>query len=235
LSYETQTRKDKSRLKRWVQKRRLADAVALTKGASLPRLIVDYGAGDGAFSLALADAYPAARIICFEPVPAMRAEAEAMTAATHTITVMAEEAAIPSGADIVLCTEVFEHLPPEPSQHALGQILRILSATGRAIFGVPVETGPPALAKGLFRMLRRYGEEDARLGRVLSATFNRPPQRIAQEIAPGRSYFHAHLGFDHRAFEREIARQMNIVKRRTSPLPLGSWAASELYLVTTPR
>jgi SAM-dependent methyltransferase len=235
VSYGDQTRHDRNPLKRWVQRRRLRDAVALTQGRAAPKLIVDYGAGDGALAIALAQAHPAARIVCFEPAMAIRAEAEALTAAHPAITIVAEEADLPSGADIVTCTEVFEHLPPEAFQRALAEIIRVVAPAGIVIFGVPVETGPPALAKGLFRMARRYGEEDARLGRVLAATLYRPPPRTAQEIAPGRSYLHAHLGFDHRAFAREIARRMTIVQRRTSPLPWGSWAASELYLVATPR
>lgn len=230
MNYEQQTRGDASRLKRWVQNRRLADAISLSKLTGAPARIVDYGAGDGALSLALAATFPVASVTCFEPIPAMRAEAARLTASHPAITIAANEAEIPDGADLIVCTEVFEHLPPAPFDHALDEIERIAAPGGLIILGVPVETGPPALAKGLFRMARRYGAEDAQARRVLAATFGRPPSRNPQTIAEGRSYLHAHLGFDHRAFERAIRARFTLVKRRFSPFNLGSWVASELYL-----
>lgn len=235
MNYEQQTRGDASRLKRWVQNRRLSDAVRLSKLAGTPAHIVDYGAGDGALSLALAAAFPAAAITCFEPISSMRAEAVRLTARHRAITVAADEADIPVGAGLIVCTEVFEHLPPDAFEHALSEIERIAAPGGLIIFGVPVETGPPALAKGLFRMARRYGAEDAQPRRVLAATFGRPPSRNPQTIAEGRSYLHAHLGFDQRAFERAIRTRFTIVKRRFSPFNLGSSVASELYLAVKRR
>ncbi len=235
MSYAQQTRGDANGLKRWVQNRRLSDAVRLSKLAGTPSRIVDYGAGDAALSLALAAAFPTASITCFEPIPAMRAEAERLTAGRSAITVAAYEADIQSGADLIVCTEVFEHLPPAAFDHALNEIERIAAPGGLIIFGVPVETGPPALAKGLFRMARRYGAEDAQPRRVLAATLGRPPSRHPQTIAEGRSYLHAHLGFDQRTFERAIRARFTLVKRRFSPFNLGSWLASELYLAVRSR
>lgn len=235
MSYERQTRGDASRLKRWVQHRRLADAIRLTRLAPQPSHIVDYGAGDGAFSLTLASIYPGAQITCFEPVPAMREEALRLVAGHPRITIADNEALIASGADLVVCTEVFEHLPPAEFQRALDEIERISRPSGLIVLGVPVETGPPAFAKGLFRMVRRYGEEDAQPGRVLAATRGRPPQRSAQPVSDGRAHFHAHLGFDHRAFERAIRARFTVQERRFSPWNLGSWFASELYLAVRPR
>ncbi|MFT3808515.1 MAG: class I SAM-dependent methyltransferase [Micropepsaceae bacterium] len=235
MSYERQTRGDASQLKRWVQNRRLADAVSLSGIAGSPTSIVDYGAGDGALSLALADHWPQAQITCFEPIPAMRAEAERLTAGHPRITVVPHESAIPAGADLIVCAEVFEHLPSAAFDHALNEIERVAAPDGLIVLGVPVETGPPALAKGAFRMSRRYGAEDARIGRVLAAAFGRPPTRIPHDLADGRPYLHAHLGFDQRAFERAIRARFILVKRRYSPFNLGSWLASELYLAVRRR
>lgn len=235
MSYDRLTRNDANRLKRWVQRRRLDDALRLAKLAQAPTRIVDYGAGDGALCLALADAFPAAAITCFEPVPSMREEAVRLIAGHPRIQIVGAESAIPAGADIVICTEVFEHLPPAEFERALNEIERIAAPGGLVIFGVPVETGPPALAKGLFRMTRRYGAEDAQPRRILAATLGRPPARIAQEISEGRSYLFAHLGFDQRAFERAARARFDVERRRFSPLNIGSWLASELYLAARRR
>src|SRR6185312_3386599 len=71
-SYAALTREDPNQLKRAVQGRRLADALRLAHGLT-PRLIVDYGGGDGALARSAAALWPRARVICFEPAPRLAA------------------------------------------------------------------------------------------------------------------------------------------------------------------
>ena len=231
-SYAVLTREDPNPLKRAVQNRRLADALGLAQDLA-PRLVVDYGGGDGALCGSAAALWPEARVICFEPAPQLADQARVLLARTPQAQIVSHEAALPAGADdLVFCTEVFEHLPPVETERALSEIGRILAPGGRAVIGVPVEIGPPALAKGLFRALRRPGAFDARAGAIASAMLGRPPaSRPLDEIAAGRAYYPHHLGFDHRALTAAVARRFRIERRTGSPFTaLPPWLNSELYL-----
>jgi SAM-dependent methyltransferase len=172
-------------------------------------------------------------MICFEPAPQLADEARILLAATPRAEVVGSEAALPSGAaDLLFCTEVLEHLPPAETARALAEIDRVLAPGGRAIVGVPVEVGPPALAKGLFRTARRRAEFDGRLGHVLLATLGRPPApRPLAEMIRGRAYYPHHAGFDHRPLLRELGRRFVIERCVGSPFPrLPAWMNSELYV-----
>lgn len=231
-SYAALTREDPNPLKRAVQSRRLADALRLARDIA-PRLVVDYGGGDGALCRSAAEIWPGARVLCFEPAPQLAGQARTLLARTPQAEVVADEAALPSGvADLVFCTEVFEHLPPAETERALDEIARALAPGGRAVIGVPVEIGPPALPKGVFRAARRPGAYDARPTGIAAALVGRPPgQRPLEEIAAGRAYYPHHLGFDHRALVRAVARRFRIERRAGSPFPaLPGWLNSELYL-----
>jgi SAM-dependent methyltransferase len=231
-SYAALTRDDPNPLKRAVQGRRLADALRLARDLS-PGLVVDYGGGDGALCRSAAVLWPQARLICFEPAPQLAAEARTLLAGVARAEVQEAEAALPAAsADLVFCTEVFEHLPPAETDRALDEIARILKPGGRAVIGVPVEIGPPALAKGVFRALRRPGEFDARPGTVLQALAGRPPRpRPLAEISAGRAYYPHHAGFDHRPLVGEISRRFDLERCAGSPFPaLPAWLNSELYV-----
>lgn len=231
-SYAALTRDDPNPLKRAVQARRLSDALRLARELS-PGLIVDYGGGDGALCRSAGQLWPQAQVLCFEPAPQLAAQAVALLAQTPQAQVVEDEAALPcAAADLVFCTEVFEHLPPAETARALDEIARILKPGGHAVIGVPVEIGPPALAKGLFRALRRPGDFDARPAAILQAFAGRPPRpRPLAEISAGRAYFPHHTGFDHRPLVREIAGRFELTARAGSPFPaLPAWLNSELYV-----
>jgi SAM-dependent methyltransferase len=230
-SYARLTRNDPNPLKRWLQRRRLDDALAAA-GPAEPLCIVDYGGGDGALTAMAAERWPDAELICFEPAPRLAAEARALLAGVEQAEVMQSTAEIPDGAaDLVLCTEVFEHLPEAQTAEALAEIERLLMPGGRLVIGVPVEIGPPALLKGLFRMIRRPGAFDARPGNILGSALGRPPApREEAEIAPGLPYFPHHTGFDHRALYAALAARFGVEAVTGSPFPnLPLALASEVY------
>ena len=233
MSYAGLTREDRNGVKRWLHRRRFCDALRLARGGSDPGLVIDYGGGDGAFALLLAERFPLARVICFEPVARLRAEAEDALSGSR-VEIVAEEEGLPSGrADVVFCLEVLEHLPRQPRLRALREIGRVMSADGRLICGVPVEIGPPAVAKGLFRMSRRFGAFDARPGPVMAAAAGRPPRRRrGDDIDAGRAYLPHHLGFDHRRLVTELRAEFRIERLAGSPLPGAPiWLNSELHIV----
>jgi SAM-dependent methyltransferase len=232
LSYAELTRRDPNPLKRLVQRRRLADALRLARDLT-PGLVVDYGGGDGAMLAAAAQAWPEARLVCFEPAPQLAEQARATLAGVGRAEVVESEAALPAeAADLVFCAEVFEHLPPAETARALDELDRVLAPGGRLVLGVPVELGPPALAKGLFRAARRAGDFDARPGVILKAALARPPApRPRTEISPGRAYFPHHAGFDHRPLLSELRRRFAVERVAGSPLGgLPLWLNSEVYV-----
>lgn len=231
-SYEALTRGDPNPLKRALQRRRLVDALRLARDLQ-PTRIVDYGGGDGALLSAAGELWPRARLVCFEPAPQLADQARALLACVGRAQVVQGEADLVDGsADLLFCTEVFEHLPPAETARALDEIERVLAPGGRAVIGVPVELGPPALGKGLFRLARRPGEFDGRPGVIASAAAGRPPApRPQAEISPGRAYYPHHAGFDHRPLAAELARRFILERRAGSPFPaLPAWLNSELYL-----
>ncbi|NEV63727.1 methyltransferase [Thiorhodococcus minor] len=235
MSYADITRNDRSAIKRWLQRRRLSSALELGLAAApAARVICDYGAGDGALSLQLAQCRPQARIICYEPADFLRAEAEATLAQAPEVELSARVDAIaPESVDLLFCLEVFEHLPARETEQAMRSISRLLRPGGTLVIGVPVETGIPALYKGVFRMLRRYGSFDARPDHVLLATLGRPPRgRTLSEIAPGFRFYREHLGFRLRELKAVLRARFHLKRAVACPFaPLGSWLMPEVNLL----
>lgn len=238
MAYADFTRNDKNPLKRYAQRRRLVDALALIPVTAQPRIIVDFGAGDGELCQRLARRFSAATIVCFEPSPWLRGEASENLREYPNVSIIAELAGLPQNrCDLLFCLEVFEHLPSQQTVEAIQSIKAILASNGMAIIGVPIEVFWPALAKGLFRMARRYGEYDARISNILRATAGAPPgNRPVGEFAPGLAYHFHHLGFDHRRLRAQLEAEFNIVCSRCSPFRwLGAWGNLEIYYLMTKR
>ena len=232
-TYAELTREDANPLKRVLQRRRLADALRAGGRNGAPESIVDYGGGDGALLRMAAGIWPQARLTCFEPWDRFAAEARAALADLPQALVVEDAAAIGNAsADLVFCTEVFEHLPDAQTEDALAEIDRILAPGGRLVVGVPVELWGPALAKGLFRILRRPDEFDGQWRHVLSAAGGRAPSpRPEVPIGAGLAYHPHHAGFDHRPLLARIAARFEVERIAGSPfgvLPLG--LNNELYM-----
>ena len=235
MKYADITIRDRNPVKRWLQRRRFADALGVLRDArSGDRLrVLDYGAGDGELVrqiVGLADM----EAVVFEPTPGLMAEARNKLAALDSVAFADNLDAVESGAfDYVFCLEVFEHLPEKETFEAIANIHRLLRPDGVAVIGVPHELFIPALLKGLFRMSRRYGDFDARLGNVLAAFRGRAPvQRPVTEISPGFRYHFHHLGFDYRKLEQQFQERLQLAEKWFSPFPvLGATLNSEVYLL----
>ncbi len=239
MSYADHTFGDPNAAKRWLQRRRLASAVAAGASGADPRTICDFGAGNGELCKLLGERFRQARIVCYEPVPYLLSEARQNLAALgDRVDFRDDPGSLGTGEfDAVYCLEVFEHLPPEETAAALATVARILGERGRAVIGVPVETGLPALYKGLFRMARRRGAFDATPGNVLRAVAGRPPrERPVTELAPGVRFHLDHLGFDHRRFECLLGERFDLRERLTSPFGLpGAWLMPEINFVVAAK
>ena len=235
MSYSDCTFKDKNPVKRWLQSHRLIDAIALVEGKlPPPNCILDFGAGNGELCKHLAERFPHARIICYEPAPFLMEEAKENLAGHSRVEFFLDIKDVPlDSVDILFCLEVFEHLPKAQTEEALGQIKGLLKKNGKAIIGVPVEIGLPALYKGLFRMTRRFGKFDASIKNVLlSALFSPPKDRPTEEIAAGLPWHHEHLGFDYRRLGATLKSWFVIQQVKASPFPwLGPLVNPEINFV----
>lgn len=234
MQYANITRNDKNPIKRFLQRKRLDDALDLTASFGNLSRVLDYGAGDAELSRLLASRDPAVKICCYEPCESLRNQAVANTQGMPNIEIIATPDHLPAETfDLVFCMEVFEHLPPDETEDALGRIYNLLRAGGTAVIGVPIEMYLPALFKGLFRISRRYGDYDGKPWNVLRASLGSPPRdRPTSEIKPGMRYHYHHMGFDHRRLEARLRPHFSIVRRVGSPFaPLGTFLNSEVYYV----
>ena len=233
MKYADITVDDPNPVKRWLQRRRLADALVAIRGAQAdsPLRVLDIGAGDGELVLQMSRVVSIDAVI-YEPTPSLMAQAREKLADLDGVVFTDNLDSIVSGTcDYVFCLEVFEHLPRKETVATIAQIERLLKPGGSAVIGVPHELFMPALVKGVFRAWRRYGDYDANPGNVLLAMLGRPPHaRPVAEISPGLPYHFHHLGFDYRALERFLNRRLQLAKRWFSPFPgLGAVFNSEVY------
>lgn len=234
MAYSDITFNDKNPVKRWLQQRRLVVATSLAEPQSNPRCIVDFGAGNGELCKLIASKFSRAGIVCYEPAPSLMVEASENLTDLPQIQLCSDIATVADGSvDFLFCLEVFEHLPESETNDALDQINRLLSKEGKAIIGVPVEVGLPALYKGLFRMSRRFGKFDASIRNVLLASASLPPKsRPVSEIAPGFHFHHEHMGFDYRAFQARLNTNFTLMRVASSPFSMfGFWLNPEAYFV----
>ncbi len=235
MSYSEITFRDKNPVKRWLQRQRLDSAITLCSRLKRPpETICDFGAGNGELCKSLAEHYPNTTIICYEPTPKLLLDARQNLNSVSNVEFIQDIRSVSlETLDLVFCLEVFEHLPPEETAHALQTISDLLTPDGTVVIGVPVEIGFPALYKGLFRMLRRYGAFDANWKNVAFAFLMQPPKdRPVSEIAPGLRFHHAHLGFDFRSFRETVRSHFKLKRVSASPFAaLGSWFMPELYFV----
>jgi 2-polyprenyl-3-methyl-5-hydroxy-6-metoxy-1,4-benzoquinol methylase len=192
MRYSEKTTQDRNPLKRFVQRRRLADALSTLRhlAPGFSGRLLDYGAGGGELSGMLARRFPASNVVCYEPAPDLFEEArEDLDGLRNVELVSSFEDLKGRRFEYALCLEVFEHLPPRQTEQAIRRLNRLLAPGGTLVIGVPNELFVPALAKGIFRMSRRYGAFDARPSNVLKAALGRPPkarpvQRIARGLPP---------------------------------------------------
>lgn len=236
MTYADLTIKDKNFIKRYLQKKRLTDAISTIDSLSKDfyGLILDFGGGDGELCRQIASRFEKAKIYCYEPSPELLEEAKDNLKGINNVIVVSSLMNLSDlQFDYCFCMEVFEHLPYVQTEDAINSIDKLLSLTGTGVIGVPNELFLMALMKGLFRMTRRYGEFDATFHNVLRATIGKlPAERPVVEIAPGFPYHSRHLGFDYRAFWKLLQKRFEIINIFGTPINFLSVTLNpEIYFV----
>jgi Methyltransferase domain. len=235
LSYADITTNDRNPIKRWLQNRRLDDALVPLRhhDAQSSASALDFGGGDAELSRRFLERFPQGSAACYEPSDKIRTEATAVGASTR-VQVVSDLAELAGRRfEIVTCCEVFEHLPPEQTALALEQIRSLLTASGVLVIGVPNEIYLVGLLKGLFRMTRRFGAYDARWDTVISSALGRPKANRPVLDIEGMPFIYPHTGFDFRALKRKVREAgYQVTDTYGSPFRMGpSFINSEVYLV----
>lgn len=232
MSYADITVNDPNPVKRYLQQRRLDDALRMVReDLTSDTKVIDLGGGDGYLVKRVLSIAPGARAVCYEPADSLRAQAEETLRtfpSAYVTSVIDDE----ERYDLVFCCEVFEHLPAPQTEDLIAVIRRKLAPGGTAIVGVPNEIHLMALLKGMFRMARRYGEYDAVPSRVFRAAIGRPDFARREANLDGLPYYYEHIGFDYRALEASLHTELTVSTVYGSPLPfLPKALASEIYFV----
>ena len=237
-AYSEITFGDRSPFKRYLQRRRLQDAVSVTEDLDedFSGKVLDFGGGSGELSRLLARRFPNAHVFCYEPMPDIFEEARRHLAGPGNITLVSDRKELRGiKFDLVYCLEVFEHLPLRQTAKTVRVVDRLLEEGGIFVVGVPNEVFLPALVKGIFRMTRRYGAHDARFGNILRAAVGRPPaERPVRRISRGLPYHFHHLGFDHRKLRTLLRETFDPVREFGSPVD-SELLGTEIYQVMKKR
>lgn len=145
--------------------------------------------------------------------------------------------------DTVFCLEVLEHVVA--LEAVLDTLDNVLAPGGKLVVSVPVETGPPLIAKQCLRRLSGWrGIGDYRYnsryspGDLCRSVFASSDQQIVERpvYASGDLQFHDHKGFNWRLLRSMLQSRLDIESTITSPVPwLPPSMASQVWFVLKKR
>jgi 2-polyprenyl-3-methyl-5-hydroxy-6-metoxy-1,4-benzoquinol methylase len=211
--------------------------------------LLDYGCGDGTFLDLVQDLFPGA--LGADVDREQIADCEHRFSGRNGIHFVSTDCLAAQehlqAYKVVTCMEVLEHCPDDVQREVLDRIASVTATRGTLVISVPIEIGPPLVAKqcarGLLAMrgLREYSTREryrpAEMARMLLAgpntTFLR--QEVTGTTADGRVFrYTGHKGFNWRALQRVVEQRFAIEKRLFSPLPVfGPLLNSQVWFVCT--
>lgn len=243
VAYESLTVADPNPIKRYLHRRRYAQAVERMNLPGGDVSVLDFGTGSGELAHYIINKSPGAKVTLFEPSPEYAEEA------AKNVAQYGAQVRVATGFDEVegetfshiFCLSIFEHLPPEQMDEALGRVHRVSTDETAILAEVPNEIYGAAALKGTLRHIRRPHEHDGRLGNIGKAIIGRPPTNrpvsnfdLSSEVElPWHAY---HLGFDHRVLERTLNESglFRVEGPSFAPIAvLGSLASLDVYYSLT--
>jgi 2-polyprenyl-3-methyl-5-hydroxy-6-metoxy-1,4-benzoquinol methylase len=207
------------------------------------RRLLDYGSGDGTFLSLVQDLFPEALgvDIAADQIADCVRRFAGSPGITFLVTDRLNDSLHVNRYQIVVCMETLEHCPDDIQLTVLDHIYRMTSPGGTVVISVPIEIGPPLLAKqgaralvalgGLSEYATRERYQPGELVRMLFAGADTkiPREEYKSELG---SRFTGHKGFNWRRLQRTIERRFAFERRLFSPLPmLGAWLNSQVWFV----
>jgi SAM-dependent methyltransferase len=239
-----------SGLVRWSHGSRFRLARALVAPLAGQRLL-DYGCGDGTFLALVHDLFPDATGADVDALQVADCARRFRTApGTSFLTTDRLDGPAHEGRyQVVVCMEVLEHCPDDIQPRVLEDIWNATAAGGTIVISVPIEIGPPVVAKQCARALVAMGglkeystRERYRAGELFrmlraGAETKFPRAEYSGSGPDGRATrFTGHKGFNWRALQRLVERRFEIERRLFSPLPLfGPWMNSQVWFLCRKR
>jgi 2-polyprenyl-3-methyl-5-hydroxy-6-metoxy-1,4-benzoquinol methylase len=145
--------------------------------------------------------------------------------------------------DVVTCMEVLEHCVGGDIDAVLRDLARTVTPGGAVIISVPIETGPPLIAKQIVRRVAALRILDYKFNqrytpreffKMLLAGEKSAIQRPVYASATGQ--YHAHKGFNWRYMRRRVDETLQIERTAFSPLGwLGGIANSQAWFICRRR
>jgi 2-polyprenyl-3-methyl-5-hydroxy-6-metoxy-1,4-benzoquinol methylase len=207
------------------------------------RRLLDFGCGDGTFLSLVQDLFPEA--IGVDAAADQIADCVLRFAGVPGIAFLSaadlDHPRYRNRFDVVTCMEVLEHCPDDVQVTVLDRFLGLLSPRGVVIISVPIEIGPPLVAKQAARALVALGglseyatRERYRPGELVRMVCAGARTTIPREEYGGDagSRFTGHKGFNWRRLQAVIEPRLVVERRLFSPLPpLGAWLNSQAWFV----
>jgi 2-polyprenyl-3-methyl-5-hydroxy-6-metoxy-1,4-benzoquinol methylase len=236
----------RSGLVRWTHGSRFRMGRELVAPFAGKRLL-DYGSGDGTFLAQIHDLFPDAvgADVALDQVEDCRRR---FADVPQMLFVPTDALAGPAHAgkyDVVVCMEVLEHCPDDIQAEVLDRIKTITAPDGTVVISVPIEIGPPLVAKQLVRALvamsglKEYAwRERYSPGELLTMVFAGKATEFPREEHIGhiddthKTRYTGHKGFNWRKLQESIRSRFVIERRLFTPLaPLGPWGNSQVWFV----
>jgi SAM-dependent methyltransferase len=236
----------RSGLVRWSHGSRFKTARELVAPFAGRRLL-DYGCGDGTFLALVQDLFPSAAgaDIAADQIEDCARRFAHVTGISFVTTSGLAGSDHRERYDIVVCMEVLEHCPEDIQKSVLDQIYDVTAPNGTVVVSVPIEIGPPLVAKQCARALVALGglseystRERYAFGELMRMVCAGPNTVIPREEYIGttdsgqRTRFTGHKGFNWRRLQRMIESRTVIERRLFSPMPmLGAVLNSQVWFV----
>jgi SAM-dependent methyltransferase len=219
--------------------------LALRLAGRAPGRMLDYGCGDGTFLAMVADRIRegCGADIAPDQIADCRERLAAFTNLRFCTVAELADTSRDGAYDVVMCMETLEHCTDVAAEAVLRDLARLVSAGGRVIISVPIETGPTFLLKTVIRKLAAWrGLSDYRFYesytlrdafRMLLATRSTALDRPV--YGEPDSPFHSHYGFNWRATRERVATHLRIERTVFSPLGLlGGVVSSQAWFLCRP-
>lgn len=234
VSYDKCTYNDSLFIKRWLHRRRFAHVLKFLDLKAGER-ILDYGCGDGYFLRLIKNHFPAVEAVGFEPYGPKCKEAQNKLSGLDIKIFQSVESTKGQKFDKITCLETAEHLDDNGLEVLWSNTRSLLASGGLLIISVPLEIGLPALIKNTYRLLKNRPYDNLSFINYFKAIAGFRIKRRVITLEPGLNYIFSHMGFDHRVFEKQLAKHFIIERKEGQPWPFfGTIFNNTLYYICRP-